>query len=234
MDKLLNSINQYENLIRIAFIKKVKNKYQVVSRKGKNLGIYNSKSEAEKRLKQIEFFKHDENHLEDKINLTDAEEFSYSSIMRQLNKKCKKSQVTYFLKLFKIKFDRAVKEDLQKPEKIALQESLIEFNEKYPIKLSKKITKNAAVSELGNINLVGKYLSDIIKFILSRVDSSKRNDYLLKVKSKLNGFDENDLATKEMPMSAAIGQAITFVKHVLFNQDAKYIRSVLNEVISNL
>lgn len=34
------------------------NKYRVVSEKGKNLGEYKSKEEAEKRLREVEYFKH--------------------------------------------------------------------------------------------------------------------------------------------------------------------------------
>lgn len=40
-------------------IKKVKEGYKVLSEKGKNLGgPYKSKSQAAKRLKQVEYFKH--------------------------------------------------------------------------------------------------------------------------------------------------------------------------------
>lgn len=40
-------------------IKKVSGGYQVVSGKGKNLGgPYKTKAAAEKRLKQVEYFKH--------------------------------------------------------------------------------------------------------------------------------------------------------------------------------
>jgi hypothetical protein len=40
-------------------IKKAKGGYKVLSEKGKNLGgPYKSKKEAEKRLKQVEYFKH--------------------------------------------------------------------------------------------------------------------------------------------------------------------------------
>jgi hypothetical protein len=40
-------------------IKKVAGGYKVLSEKGKNLGgPYKSKKEAEKRLRQVEFFKH--------------------------------------------------------------------------------------------------------------------------------------------------------------------------------
>lgn len=41
-------------------IVKIKNKYRVVSESGKNLGTYNTRAEAEKRLKQVEYFKHKE------------------------------------------------------------------------------------------------------------------------------------------------------------------------------
>jgi len=42
-------------------IRRVKGGYRVVSRKGKNLGTYkgkNAKARAQKRLRQVEFFKH--------------------------------------------------------------------------------------------------------------------------------------------------------------------------------
>lgn len=42
-----------------AMIKKVAGGYQVLSSKGKNLGgPYKTRKEAEKRLRQVEFFKH--------------------------------------------------------------------------------------------------------------------------------------------------------------------------------
>ena len=45
-------------------IVKKDNKYQVQSEKGKNLGTYNTKAEAEKRLKQVEMFKHMNSELQ--------------------------------------------------------------------------------------------------------------------------------------------------------------------------
>jgi len=38
-------------------IKKEKSSYKVVSKKGKNLGKYETKKDTEKRLKQVEYFK---------------------------------------------------------------------------------------------------------------------------------------------------------------------------------
>ena len=43
-------------------VKKVGSKYRVVSKKGRNLGTYDSKKEAQKRLRQVEFFKHNEGY----------------------------------------------------------------------------------------------------------------------------------------------------------------------------
>jgi hypothetical protein len=46
-------------LVEALMIKKVAGGYKVVSEKGKNLGgPYKTKKEAEKRLKQVEYFKH--------------------------------------------------------------------------------------------------------------------------------------------------------------------------------
>lgn len=39
-------------------IKKVRGGYRVVSTRGKNLGTYRTRAEAERRLRQVEMFKH--------------------------------------------------------------------------------------------------------------------------------------------------------------------------------
>src|SRR5580704_15576832 len=76
------------NLIKLAFVKKMPNgKWQILSQKGKSLGTYDTKEEAVKRLRQIEYFKHHDkseaNDTDEKvIDLTDADDFSYSAIMR--------------------------------------------------------------------------------------------------------------------------------------------------------
>lgn len=48
---------KFVKLIKSKIVKK-DNKYQVQSEKGRNLGTYDTKEEAKKRLKQIEYFKH--------------------------------------------------------------------------------------------------------------------------------------------------------------------------------
>ena len=39
-------------------IKSVGNKFRLVSKKGKNLGTFKTRAEAEKREKEVQFFKH--------------------------------------------------------------------------------------------------------------------------------------------------------------------------------
>jgi hypothetical protein len=242
--QILKLANDYEssceqNLLKVARIKKLPSgQYRVVSEKGKNLGTSDSKSDAEKRLREVEYFKHqDEGKAEDEekvIDLTHASDFSYSAITREMRQEASKEQVTEFLTYFKKEFDKAVKLRLQKPEKIALQNSLVKFNKKYKIKVNKKLVKNAAVSELGDPALVGKYLADIVRFTLNRIPLEKRTGAIDSLKKKFYSFNANEIAQKELPPTSAIGQSITFVKHVLFNHDATYVRAVLNNIVRNL
>ena len=215
--------------------------YRVLSQKGKELGSYKSRKAAEKRLRQIEFFKHlDKSKADDQgnaiapIDLTKADEFSYSAIMRRLRQEADPEKVKVFLTLFKAQFDKAVKSKVNKPERIALQNAVIKFHKIHPIKLDRKMVKCAAVAELGDPDSVGRYLSDIVKFILARLPAEKRPRAAQILKQKFAVLSENAIAGKKLPNSAVYGQAITFVKHVLFNQDATYIRHVLNSLSRNL
>jgi hypothetical protein len=238
-----NYYHECSQIVKLSFIKKMPNgKWKVLSQKGKNLGTYNTKEEAVKRLRQVEYFKHhkdksnaDNQVMDEKvIDLTDADDFSYSAIMRKMRQKASKEQVRDFLRLFKTQFDKAVKNKLQKPEKIALQNSLIKFNKIHKIKINKKLVKNAAVTELGNPTEVGHYLANICRFILNRLEPDKRAKAMENLRNKFYFTNSDELAQKTSPPSAAIGQSITFVKHVLFNQNPQYIREVLNQLAANL
>jgi len=239
---ILKLASVYENrcvqeLIKIAKIRKLPNgQYRVVSMKGKNLGTYKSRAAAAKRLKQIEMFKHmDKNKADDTaIDLTEIDEFAYSAIVRKLREKASKEQVRDFLKIFKQQFDKAVKGKLHKPEKVALQNAMVKFNKLHKIKIDSKMVKTAAIAELGNSDQVGKYLSDIVRFTLQRVSPDKRQDALENLKHKFSVLNEAEIASKHLPESSALGQAITFVKTVLFNHDGKYIREVLNSLVRSL
>lgn len=228
-----------EYLVKVAFIRKLPDgKYRVLSQKGKNLGTFDSEKAAKKHLKQVEYFKHlDKSHAQDGesiIDLTDADEFAYSAIMRKMREKASKEQVRLFLKLYKAEFDRAVKAKLKKPEKIALQNAVVKFSKLHKVKLNKKMVRTAAVSELGDSRAVGAYLANIIHFILNRVPPEKRLLARDSLKQKFALMGESEIASKHLPDGAAIAQSITFVKHVLFNHDANYVREVLNALVNAL
>ena len=54
-----SGLAEARTLPEVAMIKKVAGGYKVLSEKGKNLGgPYKTKAEAEKRLRQVEYFKH--------------------------------------------------------------------------------------------------------------------------------------------------------------------------------
>lgn len=247
LDDILKLASAYEDmciqdLVKIAKIRQLPDgRYRVLSQKGKDLGTYKSQKAAEKRLRQVEFFKHldkskadDNGAIIEPIDLTDADEFSYSALMRKLRQEATPEQVKVFLTLFKAQFDRAVKSKINKPERIALQNAIVKFHKMHPVKLDKKMVKCAAITELGDAETVGKYLSDIVKFILARLPEQKRPRAAQILKQKFAVLSENAIAGKKMPNSSVYGQAITFVKHVLFNQDATYIRYVLNSLSRNL
>jgi hypothetical protein len=191
-----------------------------------------------KRVSKKQYMKHfDHSKVEDGspiIDLTDIDEFAYSAIMRKLRQKGKPEQVKQFLAIYKQQFDKAVKGKLHKPEKIALQNTMVRFNKLYKVKLDTKMVKCATVAELGNAQLVGKYLSDIVKFTLQHLPSDKQQHALNNLKQKFTVMSEEEIASKQLPESSALGQAITFVKHVLFNHDAKYVREVLNSLVRSL
>lgn len=241
-DSFYQGCQQY--LVKLAIIKREPGgKWSVRSMKGKSLGKYDTKEEAVKRLRQVEYFKNhkDKSKADDiatadekVIDLTDADDFSYSAIMRMMRKKADKEQVRQFLAFFKNEFDKALKKNLQKPEKIALQNSLIKFNKLHKIKVKKKLVKSATVSELGNPMLVGKYLADIVKFTLMRLPPERRPKAMDTLRNKFYTMNITDISQKDLPPTAAIGQSITFVKTVLFNHDPHYIRQVINNLVKNL
>ena len=161
-------------------------------------------------------------------------QFSYSAVMRKIRAKCNPEQVRQFLALFKVQFDRAVKGKLHKPERVALQTAMVKFNKMHKVKIDQKMIKNAAISELGNSEQVGQYLSDIVKFVLNRLPLDKRQHAVDSLKQKFSVMSELDISSKVLPQSSALGQSITFVKTVLFNHDARYVREVLNSLVKHL
>lgn len=216
IDQILQAAASYEESCTQSLVKVARKS----SGKGRSLSKKKDESEADSS--------------EDVIDLTKAVDFSYSAIMREMRQHADKDQVRLFLVMYKKEFDTAVKKRVQKPEKVALQNSITKFNKKHKVKLKKKMVKNAAIAELGDAALVGKYLSDIVKFTINKMPMEKRIAALDSLRTKFYNFNAEELAKKDLPPNAVLGQCITFVKHVLFNQDVPYIRDVLNNLVRNL
>lgn len=184
---------------------------------------------ADKNIKRI--FSSNEN----KADLTDVEDFTYSAFLRKMRKKLEKQEFLSFLKIYKIEFDKSVALKLEDAERVSLTKSLIIFNKTIrPIKIDKEIIKNAAVAELGTPEEVGEYLAGIVSFLMKRISPDSRSRSIENLKDKFNKLDVFTMSNKKMPVSSALGQAISFTKQVLFGHDARYIKLVINSIVKNI
>lgn len=163
------------------------------------------------------------------VDLTGINDFSYSAVMRRLRQECSPEIVQEFLDAYKQCFDALVINQVEDPSQVALQFAIKMFSVNHPVSI--EIKKEAQYS---NSTLVGKYLADIIKFTLNRISPEKRPKSINTLKRKIYLLNENELANKNLPASSSMGQAITFVKNVLFNHNPRYIREVLNSVVKFL
>lgn len=206
---------------KLAFVRKTDNgKWEVVSKKGKPLGTYDTKTQAVKRLRQIEFFKHKK---ASEKNPT----LSYSAIIRLLNKECDEDTVKKFQTLFKKKFDELYLSGNEEPEDEAME---------FAISSVEHFTKNANAIEMGNAEFAGKRLSDLVKFLLRRIPEvdGKRSKAIQSARKKLYMINEYDLAGKKTPPNSAIGQSIGICKTILLEHPPEYIRNVINALVRNL
>jgi hypothetical protein len=217
-------------MIKEAYIKKIgPSKYRVYSEKGKNMGTYDSLSAAKKRLSQIEFFKHKKASVEQKI--------TYSFFMRFLNKN-HKNLVIPFMKIFFKNFNNLVlnkENDINKVEKIALKQSIKDLLNIKQASYSNKLIKYAGNAiNMGNPEIAGKRLADIIKFMLNRIKPESRYKVYLKMKEKVLKLNPDEISNKKTPATSSMGQAITFLKTVLIGNQSAYVKEILLNVAKNL
>jgi hypothetical protein len=222
-------------------------KYRVLSKKHRNLGTYDTKAEAEERLRQVEVFKHMAKGRKKALKsfrclVKESEEhddleFSYSKIMRDLNKN-HKDKVKPFMKKFKEVFDRACDSNIKNPEGAALIAAMYCVN--YTIKKSEvaipdRLLKiSASVIEMGEPRSAGKAIADIVKFLTSRISIENRQKSLQGLKQKISQLNEFEISQKKTPASASLGQSITFIKTILNGHEPLYIREVLDGIVESL
>ena len=167
-----------------------------------------------------------------KIKISKADDFTYSAVTRLLRKELDDKDLRKFQELYRKNFEEIYLSDAKELEKTSLKKTLIELQEELNLEID--IVKKANLEQLGTPEEVGKYLANIVKFTLQRIKPESRKLSMLKLKKKIFLLNENELAGKKMPASAAMGNSITFIKHILFNQSSKYIREVLNNIARNL
>ena len=92
----------------------------------------------------------------------------------------------------------------------------------------------ASVLEMGDPGIAGKNISDIIRFIIGRIPSDKRNESIVNLRNKIWTLDPYDISSKKTPATASLGQAITFIKTILIGHDPIYIKRVIQEIMRNL
>ena len=210
------------SIVKTAFIRHLPSgEWGVFSEKGKSLGKYKSKELAKKRLRQIEFFKHKKA----------AHDNTYSSIMRGLNKDNDNEKMTIFQQVFKDEFDKEYANGNEEPEAPALEAAMKAIaNDTY----DELLVKTANALDMGDPMYAGKYLAEMIKFLMRRISEGKRQHSIDGLKKKIWYLNEYQIASKRMPVSSAIGQSITLIKHLLLEHTPEYIRAVLNSIVRNL
>jgi len=235
-NEILKQSNQYYSLICLSYIRQIgKNKWRVYSRKGKNMGTFSSKQKAKERLRQIEYFKRVKSAAKEStesiIDLSHVDELSYSCVVRELRKVCAEDIVVDFLQCFKGVFDVLLLASDTDIHENSMKYAMALFSTKHIVKLPMK--KEAQIFS-SNPQKVGQYLAHIVKFLLRRVPEKNRSKAVSKLKGKFKSLDVNALSSKNIPAYSSMGQAITFVKNVLFNNGPGYIEKVINSLILSL
>lgn len=210
------------DLSKIAVIKKTKGYWGVFSEKGRLLGKYKTKAEAVKRLRQIEYFKH---HKKASVD----EDVTYSALIRELSKKYPEDILKRFRKIYKQEFDQALINQDKNPEEKALNSALQFIDE-----LDEDLSKVASAIEMGNATYAGKYIAEIVKFLMRRISPERRERSIKGLKKKIYLLNEYDISGKKMPASSALGQAISLTKNLLMMHSPLYVRNVLNSIVSHL
>lgn len=158
------------------------------------------------------------------IDLSETESFTLSGVMRQLNKQCSEKEIEQFLKIYFNNFNELTDTD-KDFEKKCLVLSLKDFSKIVAIK------KQAATEPP---DVIADNLINIIHLLVTKIKSENQSKAIASIKQKLSTVSINDLATKNMPASSAIGQSISFVKQILFDKDPAYIKTILTKVIQKL
>jgi len=169
------------------------------------------------------------------LNIEEADDFTYSAVLRLLRTKLTTKQAAAFQKIFKIYFDAAVLSEQEEfNEKIVLLKTLIKLKEAIDFNIPNKFIKNASAIEMGNAQEAGKNLAAIIKFLMKRISVENRSKSTISLRDKIMKLDPYSISSKKTPPSAAMGQSIMFLKNVLVGHTADYVAEVIRSIVTEL
>lgn len=99
---------------------------------------------------------------------------------------------------------------------------------------TQRILAFGSALELGDPDLAGKSLADIVMFLLKRIPPHQRPNAIRKMIIKFRTISSEEIAEKDMKPFSSMGQSISFVKNVLSGHDVQYVRKVLDAIVRNL
>jgi transcription termination factor NusB len=138
--------------------------------------------------------------------------------------------VKKFQETFKRLFDASLLSGSEKPEDVldkALECLTYQDDER-------AIKKLANAIEMGDPNYAGKYLADLVKFLIKRISPERRQKSVESLRKKIYYLNEYQIAGKRTPPSSSLGQAISLIKTIMLEHQPQYIRAVLNSIARNL
>jgi hypothetical protein len=100
--------------------------------------------------------------------------------------------------------------------------------------LQESFVKLAGTIDLGDPDLAGKSLADIVLFLLRRIPAKGRTKAVSSMISKIRDISPAETASKKMGDYSSMGQSLTFIKNVLAGHDEGYVRRVLDSIVRNL
>lgn len=153
---------------------------------------------------------------------------TYSGCIRELNKS-HPELIVPFMKSFKKAFLMAHQDGVDGPEAVALLEAFqtLSSTAQFAITLMKVAGMKDPIG-------AGRAIATIINYMLENVDHQQLQAYRTSLKNKISKMNEKEIAGKEMPEGAVLGQALTFIKTILNGNDALYVRNVLKSVEESL
>lgn len=158
----------------------------------------------------------------------EEETSTYSAMMREINKNQPEIREE-FMRKFKDAFDRAMEQNLEDHQTIALMEAKKSLGSN----INYRLYSLGQIMMSSNPTQVGQSLAQVVKVLLSRVPHDKAKAYGI-IRNKILSINPGSLSSQDFPATASYGQAITLIKTMLYGYDLKFVTEALNSLVKNL